>query len=131
MFTLRTAFVALLILAALASLARAGTNADTIYTERAKTDFDTFLQLLNPYGTWSKIEDRWAFTPTDHQMPYSSGRWLYTEYGWLWRGNRPYSWATEHYGYWKRGADKVWSWFPGPFWLPETIEIRGTPTHLG
>jgi hypothetical protein len=114
-----------------AAIAHAGTNADTIYTERAKTDFDTFLQILNPYGTWAKIGDKWAFTPTDHQAPYTSGRWLYTEYGWYWKGTRPHSWATEHYGYWKRGADKVWSWYPGPFWLPETIEIRATPEYIG
>ncbi len=36
--------------------ARAGLTADTTYVDRGKTDFDTFLQLLNPYGTWSKID---------------------------------------------------------------------------
>jgi hypothetical protein len=106
-------------------------NEDTRYTERGQTDFDTFLQLLNPYGTWSKIDGLWAFTPSDHQPPYTSGRWLYTEYGWMWKGTRPHSWATEHYGYWKRGDNKVWSWYPGPFWLPETIEIRQTQEYIG
>src|SRR5271169_494860 len=103
----------------------------TLYTDRGKTDFDTVMQLLNPYGTWSKIDGRWAYTPTDHQAPYTNGRWLYTEYGWYWKGNHPHSWATEHYGFWKRGANKVWSWYPGPFWLPETIEIRRTPDYIG
>jgi hypothetical protein len=87
--------------------------------------------VLNPYGTWSKIGGLWAYTPLDHQPPYTSGRWLYTEYGWMWKGTSPHSWATEHYGYWKRGANKVWSWFPGPYWLPETIEIRQTPEYIG
>jgi hypothetical protein len=126
-------FCAFLLLFAGLGLAvgRGAINEDTQYTEKGQTDFDTFLQLLNPYGTWSKVDGLWAYTPTDHQAPYTSGRWLYTEYGWMWKGTRPHSWATEHYGYWKRGGDKVWRWFPGPFWLPETIEIRQTPDYVG
>jgi hypothetical protein len=103
----------------------------TSYTDRGKTDFDTVLQLLNPYGTWSKIDGAWAYTPLDQGMPYTNGRWIYTEYGWYWKGALPHSWATEHYGYWKRGADRVWSWYPGPFWLPEIVELRNTSTHVG
>ena len=101
------------------------------YTDKGKTDFDTFLQLLNPYGKWSKINGKWAFTPTDHEAPYTNGRWLYTEFGWYWKGKQPHSWATEHYGYWKRGLDKVWSWYPGPIWLPQIVEIRATSKYIG
>lgn len=103
----------------------------TSYTDRGKTDFDVVLQLLNPYGTWSKIDGLWAYTPLDHQVPYTNGRWIYTEYGWYWQGAMPHGWVTEHYGYWKRGADRIWSWYPGPYWLPEIIEIRATSTHIG
>ncbi|MCE0497134.1 MAG: hypothetical protein LV481_04220 [Methylacidiphilales bacterium] len=117
-----------LVLAGAGIKARAGMTA---FTEPGKTDFDTALQILNPYGTWSKIDGLWAYTPFDHQAPYTNGRWIYTEYGWFWKGNLPHSWATEHYGYWKRGADHVWSWYPGPYWLAETVEIRSTATHIG
>ena len=103
-----------LALLALGLFARAGETSDSPYTDRGTTDFDTVLQLLNPYGTWSKIDGKWAYTPLDHMAPYTDGRWLYTEYGWYWKGRLPHSWATEHYGYWKRGANKVWSWYPGP-----------------
>jgi len=103
----------------------------TTYAERGKTDFDTALQILNPYGTWSKIDGLWAYTPRTHPAPYTDGQWIYTEYGWYWKGNLPHSWVTEHYGYWKRGANKVWSWYPGPFWLPQIVEIRATATHIG
>ena len=113
------------------SLARAGMNADTPYTERGKTDFDTAMQLLNPYGTWAKINGKWAFTPRDHLVPYTDGRWIYTEFGWYWKGRAPHSWITEHYGFWKRGGDKVWSWYPGAFWLPEIVEIRATSKYIG
>jgi hypothetical protein len=101
------------------------------YTERGQTDFDTVLKLLNPYGTWSKVDDLWAYTPLDHAVPYTNGRWIYTEFGWYWKGNAAHSWVTEHYGYWKRGADKVWAWYPGPVWLPQIVEIRATKTHIG
>jgi hypothetical protein len=103
----------------------------TSFTDRGTTDFDTVLQLLNPYGAWSKIDGKWAFTPRDHLAPYTDGRWIYTEYGWYWKGLLPHSWATEHYGYWKRDAAKVWSWYPGPYWLPETVEIRATAKSIG
>ncbi len=75
-----------LALLGLGMIARAGTSSDTPFTDRGKTDFDTVLQILNPYGTWSKIEGKWAFTPRDHQVPYTDGRWIYTEYGWYWKG---------------------------------------------
>jgi hypothetical protein len=115
-------------LLALEMLSHAGM---TPYTDRGKTDFDTALQLLNPYGTWSKIGGKWAYTPRDHLAPYTDGRWIYTEYGWYWKGQLPHSWVTEHYGYWKRGEDKVWSWYPGPYWLPEIVEIRATSKYIG
>jgi hypothetical protein len=101
------------------------------YTDPGKIDFDTVMERLNPYGTWAKVDDKWAFTPLDHAAPYTNGRWLYTEYGWFWKGNAPHSWMTEHYGYWKRGADKVWAWYPGPYWLPQTVEIRSSADGVG
>ena len=123
--------LACLALLGLGTSARAAMNADTPYTQRGQTDFDTALKLLNPYGTWSKIGGKWAYTPSDHQAPYTDGRWLYTEFGWYWKGRLPHSWITEHYGYWKYGADKVWSWYPGAYWLPEIVEIRATTKYIG
>jgi hypothetical protein len=121
-----------LALLGLGTISRAGMTADTPYTDRGKADFDTALQLLNPYGSWSKIDGKWAFTPRDHLPPYTDGRWIYTEYGWYWKGNLPHGWVTEHYGYWKRDANKaVWSWYPGPYWLPQIVEIRATDKYLG
>ncbi|MCE0484111.1 MAG: hypothetical protein LV479_07725 [Methylacidiphilales bacterium] len=120
-----------LFLCLLLSLGFAARGGLTSYTDRGKTDFDTTLVLLNPYGTWSKINNAWAYTPLDHYVPYTHGEWIYTEYGWYWKGDEPHSWVTEHYGYWKRGGDHVWSWYPGPYWLPEIVEIRATSTHIG
>jgi hypothetical protein len=109
-------------------LARGGI---TPFTDPGKIDFDKAMELMNPYGTWAQVGGKWAFTPLDHQVPYTHGRWLYTEYGWYWQGTAPHSWLTEHYGYWKRGADKVWAWYPGPVWLPQTVEIRASVSGIG
>jgi hypothetical protein len=125
------AFRCLLLCLCFAALNTASPAGMTSYTDPGKADFDTMLQIVNPYGSWSKIDGQWAFTPRDHQAPYTDGRWLYTEYGWYWKGRLPHSWVTEHYGYWKRGADKVWSWYPGPYWLPQTVEIRATSNYIG
>jgi len=127
----RSALFYFALLLGMGILAHAGTNSDTAYTDPGKADFDTVLQLLNPYGSWSKIDGKWAYTPADHLAPYTDGRWIYTEYGWCWKGRLPHSWATEHYGYWKRAANKVWSWYPGPYWLPQIVEIRATDKYIG
>lgn len=102
----------------------------TPFTDPGKTDFDTALQVINPYGTWAKVNGQWAYTPLDHATPYTRGRWIYTEYGWYWKGTEPFSWVTEHYGYWTR-TDGVWSWYPAPYWLPQIVEFRITSTHIG
>jgi len=124
-------FRSLLLVLAAAGLAPSAQAGIAPYTDPGKIDFDTAIELINPYGTWAKVGDKWAFTPLDHAVPYTNGRWLYSEYGWLWKGNSPHSWVTEHYGYWKRGDDKVWSWYPGPHWLPQIVEIRASPAGIG
>lgn len=125
-------FRVLLAAAALLALPAAPVRAGVaLYTEHGTIDFDTVMQFLNPYGTWKKIDGLWAYTPLDHRQPYTQGRWLYTEYGWYWSGTGPGSWVTEHYGYWKRGDDKVWAWYPGPYWVPNIVEFRATPAYLG
>ena len=125
---LRTAFLGLILLLVTGSPGRAGIAA---YSDRGKIDFDTAMSLLNPYGTWKKVDGSWAYTPLDHDAPYTNGRWLYTEFGWTWQGREPHSWLTEHYGYWKRGEDHVWAWYPGAIWLPQTVEIRVAANGVG
>jgi hypothetical protein len=126
--TLLPAWIALFALVFSGPVARGGFAP---YTEPGKIDFDTAMGLLNPYGTWAKVDGKWAWTPLDHAAPYTHGRWLYTEFGWFWKGTTPTSWLTEHYGFWKRNADKVWAWYPGPDWLPQTVEIRSSTDGVG
>lgn len=108
------------------------------FTERGTTDFDTFLGILNPYGIWKMDpnEKKWGFSPlssskTPSFRPFSSGRWIYTDYGWNWVGTDPHSWCTGHYGYWKRIDQNQWLWFASPDWHSNPVDWRGTSTHIG
>jgi hypothetical protein len=104
------------------------------YTERGTTDFDTFLNHLNPYGTWQEIQpELWRYYPLagEATRPYSQGRWVYSDFGWFWVSARPYGWATDHYGAWIRGPDGRWGWQPDPYWHPHTVDFRQTKTHIG
>lgn len=118
----------------LRTLILAGTllcGAVTPFTERTKTDFDTFLQLLNPYGHWVKQEAVWLYEPFDSYTPMTDGQWIYTDFGWYFQGKRPFSWATDHYGVWILGADNVWRWKPDGIWQASKVEWRGTPKMIG
>lgn len=101
------------------------------FSERTKTDFDTFLQLLNPYGHWVKMDQRWLYEPLEPYIPMTEGQWMYTDFGWYWLGKRPFSWATDHYGVWLLGEDNVWRWKPDPSWSAAKVEWRGTPSIIG
>lgn len=104
------------------------------FTERTTTDFDTFLQILNPYGVWKQGESQqWQYFPFSDgsYRPMTSGLWIYTDFGWYWQGTEPFSWACDHYGVWKLGKDGVWGWAPDPLWQPFKVDFRETKTHIG
>ena len=93
-------------------------------TERPRIDFDVVYKLLLPYGVWEKHEKfQWVFVPktAPDWRPYRDGQWLYTSNaGWLWQGVEPWSWMTDHYGYWRHESGR-WLWVPGVVWRPETV----------
>jgi hypothetical protein len=63
--------------------------------------------------------------------PYSDGRWLYTDAGWTWDSDEPYSWAVYHYGRWAR-VDRIgWIWVPGTEWGPAWVSWRRSPRYVG
>lgn len=109
-------------------------GAITPFTERGVTDFDTFLLILDPHGQWKEVApERWNYFPLSEKpvRPYTQGQWIYTDFGWFWQGQAPYSWACDHYGVWQRSEEGVWSWWPDPYWHPHTVDFRRTPTHIG
>ncbi|PTX92220.1 hypothetical protein DB346_25110 [Verrucomicrobia bacterium LW23] len=104
--------------------------APTPFTDPGKTDFDTFLRALKDLGTWEKRGDYYVFRPARPCVPMTNGTWLYTDWGWYWKGNEPHSFITDHYGAWIR-QNGSWVWRPDGMWSPHKIEWRTTDTHIG
>ena len=104
--------------------------AATPYSDPGKTDFDTFLRVLKDFGTWEKFDTGYVFKPARPQVPMTNGSWIYTDWGWYWKGNEPYSFITDHYGNWVRLPTGVWAWRPDGTWSPHKIEWRNTETHI-
>ena len=105
------------------------------FTERGVIDFDALLDLVNPYGCWvenpsTHLYVYQPFAPSDW-IPLVDGQWIYSDYGWFWKGNEPHQWATSHWGYWKRNSDGVWGWIPSSEWHTNPVDWRGTKTHIG
>lgn len=104
-------------------------------TREAQT-VDFFYDALDPYGEWIELERYgYAFRPNTNQTamwrPYTDGGWVYTEYGWTWRSNEPFGWATYHYGRWAKLPRLGWVWIPGTEWGPAWVSWRRSSDYVG
>lgn len=115
------------------SRAAAGQSAEQA---RAAQTVDFFYDALDPYGDWVQI-DRYgyAFRPNAGRdprwRPYTDGGWVHTEYGWTWRSEEPFGWATYHYGRWARVPRLGWMWIPGTEWGPAWVSWRRGHDYIG
>jgi hypothetical protein len=96
---------------------------------------DFFHDNLESYGEWREVGDYgYCWQPRDVDRdwrPYSDGQWIYTDAGWTWDSDEPYSWAVYHYGRWAR-VDRIgWVWVPGTEWGPAWVSWRRSPRHVG
>ena len=96
---------------------------------------DFFHDNLESYGDWREVGDYgYCWQPRDvdrNWRPYSDGHWLYTDAGWTWDSEEPYSWAVYHYGRWARVAHVGWVWVPGTEWGPAWVSWRRSARHVG
>jgi hypothetical protein len=103
---------------------------------RATQTIDFFYEALDPHGDWVEV-DRYgyAFRPRasldSRWRPYTDGGWVYTDYGWTWRSNEPFGWATYHYGRWARLPRVGWVWIPGSEWGPAWVSWRRSDDYVG
>ncbi len=96
---------------------------------------DFFHDSLESYGDWREVGDYgYCWQPRDVDRdwrPYSDGHWLYTDAGWTWDSEEPYSWAVYHYGRWAR-VDRIgWVWVPDTEWGPAWVSWRHSADHVG
>ena len=96
---------------------------------------DFFHDHLESYGDWREVGDYgYCWQPRDVDRdwrPYSDGHWVYTDAGWTWDSEEPYSWAVYHYGRWARVDQVGWVWVPGTEWGPAWVSWRRSPRHVG
>jgi len=105
---------------------------------RTKADdmsVEIFYNQLEPYGDWVDAGDYgYVWHPRDagdDWRPYADGHWVYSDAGWTWISDEPYSWAVYHYGRWAKIVDIGWVWIPGTEWGPAWVSFRYSNRHVG
>jgi hypothetical protein len=120
--------------------------------------FQSFYDLLTPMGEWIQItkeevneetgdgngqsyasdiaEDELVFVwrPAGVEYgwrPYTNGKWVYTERGWVWFGNDQWGSAVYHYGRWWNSRKLGWVWMPGYVWAPAWVQWRVADSQIG
>ena len=97
--------------------------------------FNLFFDALAPFGNWISMPDYgYAWQPTDvgpNWRPYTSGQWVWTDYGWTWVSYEPWGWAPYHYGRWVFTDDYGWVWIPGTVWAPAWVTWYTGSGYIG
>lgn len=94
-----------------------------------------FYTPLSPYGGWVNVSRygrcwRPIDVPTGWR-PYTVGHWEWTDCGWYWVSDEPWSWACYHYGCWVLDPVDGWVWVPGTEWAPAWVVWREAPDYIG
>ncbi len=101
----------------------------------ADEDAALFQEALAPYGQWlqhARYGLVWRPTQVDRQWrPYTNGRWVLTEDGYVFETDEPWGWATYHYGNWQHTPEEGWLWIPGRTWYPHTVTWRADDEYVG
>jgi DNA segregation ATPase FtsK/SpoIIIE-like protein len=94
-------------------------------------DVAMFYDDLSQYGQWVEYEKYGpVWRPSQVQedwRPYTNGRWVPTDDGYVFESDEPWGWATYHYGNWMPTEGYGWVWVPGRTWYPSTVEWRTSP----
>jgi len=97
----------------------------------AGEDVAMFYDDLGQHGQWFEYENYgpvWHPSNVDEEWrPYTNGRWVPTDDGYVFESQEPWGWATYHYGNWMPTEGYGWVWVPGRTWYPSTVEWRTSP----
>jgi hypothetical protein len=99
--------------------------------------YSTFYTKLAPYGDWIETSDYgYVWHPSEAERsrnwrPYTNGRWVYSDVGWMWVSEEPFGWAAYHYGRWTRLRGVGWVWVPGERWAPAWVSWRKSKDYIG
>jgi hypothetical protein len=105
--------------------------------EQPSASYSMLYSWLERYGEWIET-DKYGFVwqPNEAQRsrawrPYLSGRWAFSDAGWLWISSEPFGWAVYHYGRWIRLRHVGWIWTPDEQWAPAWVSWRKSSEHIG
>jgi hypothetical protein len=97
----------------------------------AGEDVAMFYDDLGQMGQWFEYENYgpvWHPSNVEEEWrPYTNGRWVPTDDGYVFESQEPWAWATYHYGNWMPTEGYGWVWVPGRTWYPSTVEWRTSP----
>ena len=88
-----------------------------------RQESDPFAEL-DAYGEWMNYPELgrvWQPRVAYDWQPFTEGRWVWTDQGWLWYSDEPFGWAVYHYGYWTNEGAAGWLWVPGYEWSPARV----------
>ena len=97
-------------------------------------DVAFFYDDLRPFGRWVRVGAYgtvWVPRVAVGWRPYTTGRWVYTDDGWMWVAEEEWGWAPFHYGRWYEDARWGWVWVPARVWAPAWVVWRGGGGHVG
>jgi len=94
-----------------------------------------FYEPLTPYGEWVSVGSYGrCWHPINVERgwrPYCEGHWEWTDCGWYWVSDEPWSWACYHYGSWVDDPGYGWCWIPATEWAPAWVTWREAPDYIG
>ncbi|MEJ2105243.1 MAG: hypothetical protein P8X47_11800 [Ignavibacteriaceae bacterium] len=94
-----------------------------------------FYSELVPYGSWIEVDRGvvvWRPTIIRRDwMPYTMGRWIWSDCGWYWDSYEPFGYITFHYGRWFYDDYYGWLWYPDYEWAPAWVEWRYDNDYIG
>lgn len=126
---------ALLVFALLLFLGISGSSRPASASVGWSVSVSGFQGALAPYGTWvtvGRYGNCWRPSRVGRGwLPYSNGRWLYTDYGWTWVSYDPWGDIACHYGTWDYDPAYGWVWVPGYVWGPAWVTWCSTDDFIG
>lgn len=98
-------------------------------------DIAFIYDYLAPYGYWTYLSPYghvWIprYVPYGWR-PYTHGRWVWTDVGWLWVSNLEWGWLVFHYGRWGWHNRLGWFWVPGTIWAPAWVIWAWGDLYIG
>lgn len=100
----------------------------------AGADISYFYDALSPYGDWVLMPPYgyvWIPEVGYGWRPYTYGRWLWTDDGWMFDSPDRWGWAVFHYGRWGHDRRLGWFWVPDIDWAPAWVVWRWGGLHIG